>query len=141
MRIERRVFEAVKAHCEDEYPREGCGVLGGDPETGVVTSSSPVENAARHEGFDVYYMDPVEQLETFEALERAGLSREGFYHSHPDHGAYFSRMDRESALVEGEPLHPGETYLVLSVVDGKCRGASAFGWGGNGFVEEGFEVL
>lgn len=136
MRIEREVFEDVKRHCESEYPHEGCGVLGG--RDGLVTHSIPVKNAAKDRGFDIYEMDPMDQLRAFEKVDEMGLERLGFYHSHPDHEAYFSETDRDNALLDGEPMYPGETHLVLSIVKGEYREAKAFAWE-SGFVEVGLE--
>lgn len=140
MRIEAAIFEEVKRLCEAAYPYEGCGVLGG-PEGGPVTEAIPVRNAARDEGFDVYRMDPKEQLAAFEELEGKGLERKGFYHSHPDHDAYFSPRDRDSATVDGEPAYPGESYLVLSIGEGCFREAGAFRWSDGGFVEAEVEIV
>lgn len=139
MRIERDVFEEVKRHCESEYPHEGCGVLGGEGDR--VTRFVPVENAAKDQGFDVYYMDPVEQLAAFDELEDAGLKRVGFYHSHPDHGAYFSPKDRDNATMDGGPAYPGESYLVLSIGEGSFQEARVFTWEGAGFAEGDLDVV
>jgi [CysO sulfur-carrier protein]-S-L-cysteine hydrolase len=54
------------------------------------------------------------------------------YHSHPDHDAYFSAMDRERALWPGqeppEPLWPGVAYLVVSVRKGRACQARYHVW-------------
>ena len=50
------------------------------------------------------------------------------YHSHPDAGAYFSEEDQQQAIVNGEPLHPGVGYLVLSVMDGRAGEMKLFEW-------------
>lgn len=139
MRVEREAFDRMKRHCEDEYPHEGCGVLAGREDT--VSLSLPVENSAKDRGFDVYVMDAEGQFAAFEEIEDEGLERLGFFHSHPDHDAYFSERDSDEATADGEPLYPGEAYVVLSVRDGVFDGAKAYRWGGDGFEEEGLEVV
>ena len=56
-------------------------------------------------------------------LEREGLEVRGIVHSHPDHAAHFSAMDRQQATWRlgddpPEPSFPGVSYLVISVYDG-----------------------
>jgi len=78
--------------------------------------------------------------------DRPGWTLVAIYHSHPNHGAYFSPTDKARALVpwesEPEPLYPGVAYVVLSVYDGALRDAKAYAWDGaaRDFVEIGFEA-
>jgi len=141
MRIEEGVFEGIRRHVESAYPYEGCGVLAGPEKGGVVTRFFPVENCAKDQGFDVYVMDPEDQFSAFEEIEAEGLERMGFYHSHPDHGAYFSSRDEANALLDGEPLYPGEAYLVFSVVDGEFEEAEAYYWKDGSFAGESVTVV
>lgn len=132
MRIEGPVLREVRKHAEEAYPYEGCGVLGGKGD--LVTRFVPVENVARDEGFDVFMMDPEGQLAAFESLEGGDRAVVGFYHSHPDHDAYFSARDEDSATADGEPLFPDKSYLVISVRGGRFSGLGAFRW------RDGFEA-
>jgi len=76
-----------------------------------------------------YKMDPLEQLRILREADEHGWEVAVFYHSHPDHEAYFSRMDRERALApDGAPMWPGATYLVVSVMRGRVRGAASYRW-------------
>ena len=51
-----------------------------------------------------------------------------FYHSHPNHDAYFSEKDKSDAMAWDEPLYPGATYLVISVYDAEIRAVKAFAY-------------
>ena len=53
----------------------------------------------------------------------------GFYHSHPDHDAYFSQTDLEHSeeYAWGEPwLPPSYSYVVTSIRDGTHSHWKAF---------------
>lgn len=125
---------------EEGYPEEVCGMVVGQrgaPETYQVR---PVTNVANREPQEdpggvsrdartAYKMDPLEQLEILREVDAHGWDVVLFYHSHPDHEAYFSRMDRERALApDGEPIWPGATYLVVSVMGGSARAMASFRW-------------
>jgi proteasome lid subunit RPN8/RPN11 len=74
-------------------------------------------------------MDPLEQLRVLREADDRGWEALAFYHSHPDHAAYFSAMDRERALMaDGEPLWPGANYLVVSVMGGRVCGTACYRW-------------
>ena len=60
--------------------------------------------------------------------EAKRMSIKAFYHSHPDHDAYFSEEDRKMAMFDEEPTYPGTTYLVVSVDDGKIKDEAWFAW-------------
>ena len=76
-----------------------------------------------------YKMDPLEQLGVLREADATGCEVVFFYHSHPDHEAYFSAMDRERALLpDGEPIWPGAAYLVVSVMGGRAGSAATYGW-------------
>ncbi len=72
-----------------------------------------------------YLMDPLEQLQVLRDLDERGGELFAIFHSHPDHDAYFSAMDRERAMLSG---WLGPSYLVVSVVDGRACHARWFTW-------------
>jgi proteasome lid subunit RPN8/RPN11 len=85
-----------------------------------------------------YRMDDREVLRVHREADEAGWEFVMFYHSHPDHDAYFSAMDRARALGPGqEPLWPGANYLVVSVREGRAHDARYYVWddGRKDFVE------
>jgi len=130
----------IVRQAEAGYPEEICGmVIGqrGAPETYRVRQVTNVANQEPQEdpggvprdARTAYKMDPLEQLRILREADEQGWDVTVFYHSHPDHEAYFSRMDRERALVlGGEPIWPGATYVVVSVMGGRARGAASYRW-------------
>jgi proteasome lid subunit RPN8/RPN11 len=125
---------------EDGYPKEICGLIIGLPDDPATWQVRPVANIADAEpqmdpagvlrdARTAYMMDPLEELAILRELDARGVDLVMIYHSHPDHDAYFSAMDRERALLgAGEPFWPGVTYLVVSVRAGRAEHACAFWW-------------
>lgn len=130
----------IVRQAEAGYPEEICGMIIGQAGVPETYQARQVRNVANREPQEdpgglprdartAYKMDPLEQLRILREADGQGWDVAAFYHSHPDHGAYFSRMDRERALApDGEPLWPGATYLVVSVMGGRARGAAAYRW-------------
>jgi proteasome lid subunit RPN8/RPN11 len=138
--IPERVLREIVRHAEGGYPDEVCGMVIGRPGAPETYRVKPVTNVANREPQEdpggrlrdartAYKMDPLEQLRVLREADAEGWDAVLFYHSHPDHGAYFSAMDRVRALApDGVPLWPGATYLVVSVLDGRAQGASHHAW-------------
>lgn len=136
---EQQLREIVR-QAEAGYPEEICGIVIGKPEAPDTYQVRPVRNVANQErqidtaGFErdartAYRMDDREVLRVLREADEAGWDVVTFYHSHPDHDAYFSAMDRDRALAATqEPLWPGATYLVVSVQDGRACEARYFAW-------------
>lgn len=134
------ILAEIVRQAESGYPEEICGMVIGRPGAPDTYGVRPVPNIANREPQDdpggrlrdartAYKMDPLEQLRVLREVDARGWEVLAFYHSHPDHAAYFSAMDRERALMaDGEPLWPGVTYLVVSVRAGRTVAASSFGW-------------
>lgn len=133
-------LRSLTAHAERDYPREACGVLLGHLEGGssadspsgrsrVATSARAAANLNTERAHDRYDMDPKDRLAA-EAEGRArGEAVVGFYHSHPDHDAYFSATDlaRSEEAQWGEPwVPPAYAYLVVSVRGGRLVARKAF---------------
>jgi proteasome lid subunit RPN8/RPN11 len=120
------IFEQSRA----EYPSEACGLIvegadgalqrlpcknlqdemhARDPEQYPRTSAT------------AYFIDPRIIMDN-EAHLRC------IYHSHPDHGAYFSAEDQLVAAPFGEPNFPGVSYLVVSVMKGEVDAHKLYAW-------------
>ena len=123
--------QTVHKHVIDEYPYEACGIIIGKKENnswhtkGVMTSN----NMKKSEGKDVYELDPQKRI----SAEKIARSKQqeviGFYHSHPDHEAYFSERDLtwSEEYRWGEPwVPPTYIYLVVSVYEGQVKSQSSF---------------
>ena len=133
-----RLTEILR-HAESGYPDEVCGMVVGIPAKPDSYRVRRVRNIANAQlqrdpngqsrtARTAYLMDPREQLRILQELDATAESVIAFYHSHPDHAAYFSAMDREHALMRGEPIWPGPSYLVVSVMQGWARSAVWFTW-------------
>ena len=57
-----------------------------------------------------------------------GLRVKAFYHSHPDHDAYFSEEDRAFATPFGEPTYPDTAQVVVSVRKGIVGKVGVYLW-------------
>lgn len=131
-RIDAEALRAVERHGEEAFPRECCGLLLGarDPDGGRRASrAARAKNLDLERGRDRYLLDPQDRLRAEEAGRRDGLELVGFYHSHPDHDAYFSPTDLERSEEHqwGEPwVPPSYTYLVTSVRAGRAGRHRAF---------------
>jgi proteasome lid subunit RPN8/RPN11 len=121
-------------HCQQAYPREGCGILLGLAENGVkiVADVLPTDNAREEVDQHNRYLIPPESLLQSELqAEERGLEVVGYFHSHPDHPARPSEYDREHAW-------PWYSYLITSVRNGKAVDSRSWQLraDGGGFDEE-----
>jgi proteasome lid subunit RPN8/RPN11 len=136
---ETQLMEIVR-QAEAGYPEEICGIVVGKPGSPETYQVRQVKNVANQErqkdttGVErdartAYRMDDREVLRVLRESDEGGWDVVTFYHSHPDHDAYFSAMDRDRALrADQEPLWPGANYLIVSVRGGRAREARYFAW-------------
>ncbi len=129
-------LEAVRVHAREAYPDECCGLILRREGTEAVHRVRNIQDelhARDPERYPrtariAYYMDGKDLLDVLNAVDREGWSVAAFYHSHPDHGAYFSQEDRDRALFDGQPIYPDTAYLVVSLDDAEVRAVKAFRW-------------
>ena len=126
-------------HAVAEYPHEACGILIGKPDSDghdQLFQCANIQNKMHdlypkeftRDARTAYYVDPKELLGIFKKAEAGGLSVKMFYHSHPDHGAYFSEEDEKMALFDGEPVYPDARYMVISVYNRVVKDKAVFEW-------------
>ncbi|HLC27783.1 MAG TPA: M67 family metallopeptidase [bacterium] len=123
-------------HAQEAYPLECCGVVLNGPQGEQVRRCSNIQDRLHREDPEkyprdariAYYMDPEELYRIFKETDQSGTLIKAFYHSHPDHEAYFSAEDKERGTAWGEPLHPDTTYVVVSLFSGTVKGMKAFAW-------------
>ena len=129
----------IHRHAVEEYPFECCGiVIGkvGHNEKDVFFRCTNIQNKLHEKDpitYDrdartAYNIDPKELMKILREVESKQLSIKVFYHSHPEHDAYFSEEDLRMALFDGEPNYPEAGYLVVSVYDKKIRDQVMFNW-------------
>jgi proteasome lid subunit RPN8/RPN11 len=109
-------YQTLRAHGEQTYPHECCGVLLGKSIDGVniVREIKPAGNTRTDSAHNRYQIDPVELIRIQRQARSASLDIVGFYHSHPDHPAQWSSTD----FAEAHWL--GCSYLITRVAQGKA---------------------
>jgi len=119
--VEDSAWVEMVRQAESDYPEECCGVLLGEMggEAAVVKRAVACLNSSEESRSSRFLIEPQELLEVRQRARTAGLELIGFYHSHPDRGAYFSESDIENCW-------PRFANIVLSVEHGRVREAKAF---------------
>src|SRR5207245_8593812 len=75
-----------------------------------------------------YAMDYKELESVIDNANRSGARLKAFYHSHPNHDAYFSPEDKAFASPFDEPTFPGAAQIVVSIYDRTVKRIAAFVW-------------
>jgi proteasome lid subunit RPN8/RPN11 len=110
------VLQAIQSHGETAYPNEGAGLLLGKAIEGGkrLVDIYPLANEwAAGEQYHRYLITPQDMLRGENEAARRGLDVVGIFHSHPDHPAEPSNMDRDWAL-------PWFSYVITSVQQAKA---------------------
>ena len=133
--VSKRVYEAFRAHGEETYPHECCGVLLGEF-TGEwrVTEAVRAGNTRTDSAHNRYMIDPAELVRIQREALRQGLDIAGFYHSHPDHPAQWSPTD----FAEAHWI--GCSYVITQVAQGKAAVTNAFLLAGTAEEDKRFEL-
>jgi proteasome lid subunit RPN8/RPN11 len=108
--ISPRHLQTVGRHATMSYPEECCGVLIGRAlaDATVVERVLSVGNERQDSRHNRYLISPETVLAAQKEARALGLDVVGYYHSHPDHPARPSEVDREQAW-------PWVSYLIVSV--------------------------
>ena len=123
LKFSRQDYEAIRAHGEETYPHECCGILLGtfsDDGTRVVTRAARCGNTRTDSAHNRYNIDPKELVRIQREGRECGEDIVGFYHSHPDHPAQWSSTD----FAEAHWL--GCSYVITSVEKGKAATTNSF---------------
>ena len=141
LRIAQAEFNQLRAHGEETYPHECCGVLLGrmEEEERQVVEIVRCGNTRDDRPQDRYHIDPRELVRIQRQGRERGLDIVGFYHSHPDHPARWSQTD----LAEAHWM--GCSYIITSVEKGRAVTTNSFALLGAGeeakrFQDEQVEV-
>jgi proteasome lid subunit RPN8/RPN11 len=136
IRIHYEDYEALRAHGEETYPNECCGVLLGKHVAGVgnhVQQIVRAGNTRTDAAHNRYHIAPQELVKIQRQARNQGLDIVGFYHSHPDHPAQWSETD----FAEAHWL--GCSYIITSVDKGKAALTNSFLLSGTGEEDKLFE--
>ena len=129
LRIDYADYEALRAHGEETYPYECCGVLLGKnipAESAGLQAINHVSQIVRagntrtDSAHNRYNIAPQELVRIQRQARGLGLDIVGFYHSHPDHPAQWSATD----FAEAHWI--GCSYVITSVEKGKAAITNSF---------------
>lgn len=124
LRLSKSLLDQLRAHGEETYPHECCGVLLGraDRENNARMATLAVRcgNTRSDSPHNRYHIDPRELIAAQKLGRERGEDIVGFYHSHPDHPARWSQTD----LAEAHWI--GCSYVIASVTQGKADVTNSF---------------
>jgi proteasome lid subunit RPN8/RPN11 len=122
LKLNEQVYNAIRHHGEETYPHECCGVLLGRSDDGVNVAEEAVRagNTRTDSAHNRYHIAPQELVKIQRLGRERGLDIVGFYHSHPDHPAQWSKTD----FAEAHWL--GCSYVITSVVKGTAEQTNSF---------------
>ena len=132
-------LEKARHHALEEYPFECCGIIIGRPENDqedILFRCTNIQNKLHkldpekfvRDARTAFYIDPKELMGILKETETKNLVIKLFYHSHPEHDAYFSEEDKRMALFDNEPTYPEAHYLVISVYNKEIKDQAFFEW-------------
>src|SRR5271154_1948665 len=142
LRIEYADYEALRTHGEETYPNECCGVLLGKSIASEDSRAAPINhvqqivragNTRTDSAHNRYHIAPQELVKIQRLARGLGLDIVGFYHSHPDHPAQWSKTD----FAEAHWL--GCSYIITSIEQGKAAITNSFLLSGTGEEDKKFD--
>src|SRR5215469_12912131 len=122
LKLSEQTFNAIRRHGEETYPHECCGVLLGRSFDGVneVEDAVRAGNTRTDSAHNRYHIAPQELVRIQRQARERGLDIVGFYHSHPDHPAQWSKTD----FAEAHWL--GCSYVITAVANGAAQQTNSF---------------
>jgi proteasome lid subunit RPN8/RPN11 len=135
LRIGFADYQALRAHGEETFPYECCGVLlGKSSEDGNhVHAIVRAGNTRTDSAHNRYNIAPQELVKIQRQARKLDLDIVGFYHSHPDHPAQWSSTD----FAEAHWL--GCSYLITSIESGTAAITNSFLLSGTSEDDKKFE--
>ena len=128
-------WEEISLHAVETFPEECCGVIlqGASDAVRRCRNIQNTLHALDPERYPrnatiAYAMDLNEIESIIREAENTGEKVKAFYHSHPNHEAYFSQEDKAFATPFGEPAFPDSAYIVISIYDRVIKRISAYAW-------------
>ncbi|HXG68542.1 MAG TPA: M67 family metallopeptidase [Blastocatellia bacterium] len=122
IRVKDEHLDRIRKHGEQTYPHECCGFLLGANDNGVnlLREVYPAENERQDSRHNRYLITPEQWKRADDYARSQGLGIIGYYHSHPDHPAAPSGYDLDHSC------WPGESYIIVSVEQGKAAALNSF---------------
>ena len=136
LELQRGTLNQIHTHAKAEFPYECCGVIlsGGVQE--FVRECRNIQNERHAEDAETYprdartayLIDPNDLIKVHKEAETENRPIKAFYHSHPNHDAYFSEKDKADATAWDEPMYPDAAYIVISIFDREIKTTRAYAW-------------
>lgn len=122
LKLSEQIYNTLRKHGEETYPHECCGVLLGRSQDDVNAVEDAVRagNTRTDSAHNRYHIAPQELVKIQRQGRERGLDIVGFYHSHPDHPAQWSKTD----FAEAHWL--GCSYVITAVAKGVAQQTNSF---------------
>lgn len=122
LKLTQPILDTLRAHGEQTYPHECCGVLLGrsTPEANTVEAAAPAGNTRTDSAHNRYNIAPTDLIRIQREARAQGRDIIGFYHSHPDHPAQWSPTD----FAEAHWL--GCSYVITAIEKGQAAQTNSF---------------
>jgi proteasome lid subunit RPN8/RPN11 len=135
LRISQQLYDELRAHGEETYPQECCGIMmgrgvGDDLQVSTLIRAGNTRTDSAHNRYNIA---PQELIRIQRQGRERGFDIVGFYHSHPDHPAQWSKTDFEEAH------WIGCSYVITSVEQGTAQVTNAFLLNGTSEEDKRFE--
>jgi proteasome lid subunit RPN8/RPN11 len=120
--LSQDLYDSIRLHGEETYPNECCGILLGkaDPDAIRVRELIRAGNTRTDSAHNRYHIAPGELIKAQREGRSKGLDIVGFYHSHPDHPAQWSKTDF------AEAHWFGCAYVITAVDHGHATTTNSF---------------
>ena len=134
--LSEAIWNEISRHAQDTFPEECCGAIFSNGTTDSVQRLKNMQDQLHtldpqtypRTALIAYAINPKELEAAIDAAHVHGAKLKAFYHSHPNHDAYFSAEDKAFASPFGEPTFPGAVQLVVSIYDRTVKRICAFAW-------------
>ncbi len=136
MKLHKNIIKQIYEHATKEYPDECCGIVTGSGNNQTVHLCNNIQNKMHSEdparyprdARTAYFIERGEFDGIISSAKEKGREVTAFYHSHPEHEAYFSEEDFAAQTVFGEPEFPDALHVVVSVMNKKINTVKCFKW-------------
>ncbi len=134
--LTQEAWNEISRHAQETFPDECCGIVLSAGGTDHVHRLKNIQNKLHaldpltypRTAAIAYAMDPLELESVIAQGEARGQKLKAFYHSHPEHDAYFSDEDKAFASPFGEPTYPETAQIVISIYNRAVKIIRAFAW-------------
>jgi [CysO sulfur-carrier protein]-S-L-cysteine hydrolase len=134
--LAQETWNEISRHSQEAFPEECCGLVLSNGVNDQVRRLENIQNKLHaldpitypRTAAIAYAMDARELESILDNAGKAGAKLKAFYHSHPEHEAYFSAEDKAFATPFGEPTFPGAAQIVASVFNRVVKEIKAFAW-------------